>query len=254
MNAKSATLMAILSHCNPQDKEFEHESQVQSIMHTDEYIELSSRQTFSKHFNELLSECKLRAYSNQQLKGVMEAVPLIPTCLEDIIFSLRNGAGPFLAAEDRPNFLDKSHIEKLSSKLQAANGKNYSNIAPEDFMAIFEPSTVKSVSDFFMKLPQNSTDYDMAIAGIVAGKKYCISDRELNDFENSYQYQVGALQGELDEIKKYKVRRRFKKLIIGIALMFLPLFVSGMGAISSSMVGICMSIELILVIIYWLRG
>lgn len=67
MNNQSVSLLSILYRCNPQDETLSHESKLQSILHSSEYLEVSKRETFSRQFQELFAPDKLRSYSPKQL-------------------------------------------------------------------------------------------------------------------------------------------------------------------------------------------
>lgn len=255
MNANSAALISILSKCNPQDEELAYESQIQDIVHSKDYIELSCRKAFAKQFSELLSENKLRSYSSMQRENIIAALPSLTICLNDIESSLRNGAGPELRVDDYPNFLDKNTMEALSRKLQAVSGKNYSNIEEGNFMVVFDDTTIKSAQEFFMNLPENTIDYNAAISGIVGQKKFCISEEEINQLDSKYHQQIQALLDKVNVVKRHKSRWRLIKFMLGITLLFLPSFIGGLtGLMSSNMVVLCTFIQLIFVVIFWIRG
>lgn len=123
MNNQSVTLLSILYRCNPQDEDLSRESKLQSILHSAEYQEVSKRAAFAEKFQELFAAEKLRTYSAKQLANVTKVLPLIPTALEDIAYSLQNGAAPTLTKGDAPDFMDKDSLERLISKLHDSTGK-----------------------------------------------------------------------------------------------------------------------------------
>jgi len=104
MNNQSVTLLSILYRCNPQDEDLSRESKLQTILHSAEYREVSKREVFAEQFHELFAAEKLRTYSPKQLANVTKVLPLIPTALEDIVYSLQNGAAPTLTRGDAPDF------------------------------------------------------------------------------------------------------------------------------------------------------
>lgn len=255
MNEKTAMLLSILSKCNPQDEELRHENNVAVILNSDDYKELSHRSFFSKQFQELFAEDKIRSASEESLASIRAALPAIQPCLEDILFSIKNGVGPELTKADTPNFTDKSSLLNLSAKLQNASGKNYTNIAPDDFMEIFSDSTVKMAKDIFMNFPIEVSDMDAAIAAQLSNRKYCISAKEIADLENEYQTSVQQIRAAIKDNKRGESRRRWVKLFSGLTLLFVPSFVASLtGAISSGMLGMCTLIEFVLVVFFWLRG
>lgn len=255
MNDKATALISILAKCNPNDEELVHESKVMRIMNSSDYKELSCRTAFSKQFQSLFSEDKIRTASNQQLSSIENALPLVQPCFEDILFSIKNGAGPKLTKADAPDFTSKEKMSALSAKLQKSSGKNYTNIEADDFMDIFDEATVKSIADAFMSLPSDVKDYNAAISDVLQGKKYCISEDEVDHLERAYQDSVRQIEDSVVRTKHGKSRRRLIKLLIGLCLLFIPSFVAGLtGAISAGMVGFCTLIELLLIIVFWIKG
>lgn len=255
MNDKVTALISLLSKCNPNDAELLHESKVMRILNSSDYKELSCRAAFSEQFQALFAEDKIRAASNQQLASIESALPLVQPCYEDILFSIKNGAGPSLTKADTPDFMSKEKMSVLREKLRKSSGKNYTNIDADDFMDIFDEATVKNLTDVFMNLPSDVKDYDVAISDALKGKKYCISENEVDRLERKYQESVCQLKDSVTQANRGKSRRRLMKLLIGLCLLFIPSFVSGLtGAISTDMVGVCTLIELILVIVFWIKG
>lgn len=255
MNDKVTALVSLLSKCNPNDTELTHESKVMRILCSNDYKELSCRTAFSKQFQAHFSEEKIRAASNQQLADIESALPLIQPCFENILFSIQNGAGPLLTKADAPDFMSKQKMSALCEKLKTSSGKNYTNIEPDDFMDIFDENTVKSATDIFLGLPSDIKDYDTALSELFKGKKYCISEAEIDRLEREYQESVRQIKDSVAKTKHGKSRRRLIKLLIGLWLLFIPSFAAGLtGAISAGMVGVCTIIELFLVIIFWIKG
>ena len=187
MNKQTVALLSVLSRCQPQDIEFARESKLQTILLSDDYLELAHRSAFSGIFQDLFTEEKLRSYDDAKLDAISSVIPHISECLEDIFFSLENGAAPSLTKVDVPDFTNKNSLTALQDKLSKASGKNYCNIAPEDFMDIFKEDTVKSIKDIFGSLPHNCSDYNDAISKLLEGKKFCIGENEIQEYENAYK-------------------------------------------------------------------
>lgn len=255
MNDKVTALITLLSKCNPKDEVLAHEGKVMRILNSSDYKELSCRTAFSNQFQSLFSENKIRAASNQQLTAIESALPLVQPCFEDILFSIKNGAGPSLTKDDTPDFMSKEKMSALTEKLKMSSGKNFTNIEPDEFMEIFSDDTVKSAAGFFMGLPNDTRDYDAAFSGVLSGRKYCVSEAEVESLEREYQESVRKIETSIEKCKQGKGRRRLIKLLIGLWLLFIPSFAAGLtGAISTSMVGVCTLIELVLVVIFWIKG
>ena len=255
MNNQSVTLLSILYRCNPEDEKLSHESKLQSILHSPEYLEVSKRKAFSVEFQELFAPDKLRTYSSRQLSNVTKVLPLIPTALEDIVYSLQNGAAPSLTKGDAPDFMEKDSLERIISKLHNSTGKNYCNISPDDYMAIFDKDTVKDINEDYYELPANCTDYGVAIANLYAGKKYCISAQEVQEKEQEYLEKVESLQEEIRLAKKKKRSRIFAKFAIGVIALLVPSLFGGMtGLLSSGAVSVGTLIVFLVTLLYWIRG
>lgn len=255
MNNQSVTLLSILYRCNPQDEDLSRESKLQSILHSAEYQEVSKRAAFAEKFQELFAAEKLRTYSAKQLANVTKVLPLIPTALEDIVYSLQNGAAPTLTKGDAPDFMDKDSLERLISKLHDSTGKNYCNISADDYMAIFDQETIKDINEDYYDLPANCSDYAAAIANLYPGKKYCISDQEVHQKEQEYLEKVENLQEEIRSAKKKKRARRFTKFAVGVIAMLIPSLVGGMtGLLSSSAVSMGTLIVFLVTLLFWIRG
>ena len=190
MNKKSAKLLSILSGCKPDDEYLAKQSLINSIVHSAEFQALQSRSSFKGACASVLSPGVLETYSIEELKKLKEAVPAIEDFLQNLMYSLKNGECPTLRAEDRPSFFNKDELEKLTKRLEDGNGKNYTNIAPENCMYIFEPDTVKELGEKFLELPAECDDYEIAIADLMQGKNYCISQKEIQKAEKDYRVQV----------------------------------------------------------------
>lgn len=255
MDAKSTALLGVLSKCNPEDDDLNRESQIQHILHSEECQTLINWGPFIKQFPGLLKEGDLRLRSNKDLSDLSAALPLIPTCLEDIIFSLKSGSGPSLSQTDCPDLFDRHNLENLIGNLEANNGKNYSNIEPEDCMLVFDDKTIKSAKDFFLDLPSNCSDYGNALNELLSGKQYCISEKELLELEAEFERKKDTLTGVILSEKKATIRRRLVKMLLGVTLLFVPSIVaSATGILSAASVSMCSAVELLLVLLFWLMG
>ena len=255
MNNQSTALLEILSRCNPKDMELKKESYLQTIIHSEDYIELSARKAFRPYFDQLLSIEKLKTYSERELSAIRKAIPLIPTALEDIIFSIKNGAAPDLTSADKPDFLNSDSLRKLINKLHDSTGKNYTNIDSDDFMTIFDGETVKTIGNKFDQLPADCTEYTTGLAEIMQGKKYCISDAEMHAHEVEYRSKIADLNEQIFRTKKKRKTRRFIKAEVGLIAIFVPTLVSGItGGISSGVLGGCTVAEILLAIAFMIWG
>lgn len=231
------------------------EKAVRSVLLSEDYQALACRDAFRPWFNNLFSEVKIRTYSVDQLRELAQLLPQVSLCLDNIIFSLRNGAGPELTERDKPDFADLGSLEQLNKKLDKGTGKNYTNIDADDFMAIFDRDTVKSIGDKFQELPVECTDYRAALDVLLSSQKFCISDQEIQELEAAYSTEVSKAQAVLDQGKGKRWKRRIVKAFIGLGVLLIPsLFSSATGLLSSGAMSACTLGELILVILFWLRG
>lgn len=255
MNNQSLKLLSILAACDTNDAELAYENKIQKILHSVDYRELQHRSVFSAEFEKSFSENQLRKYDIKKLDSIMNVLPVVAECLEDILYSLKNGDAPSLTAVDRPEFTDIDSLEQLSDKLQKASGKNYSNISDSEFMMIFDETTVKSIKDIFNSLPYDCNDYKSAIDALLINKKYCISENEIKEYEVGFDSQVNRINEEIDAAKKEKRLHRLKKPLIGIFCVFLPMILSVLtGAMSNDAEAFSTVLIFILVVIYWIKG
>lgn len=231
------------------------EKAIRSILLSEDYQTLACRDAFRPWFNSLFSEEKIRLCSMAQLKELSQLLPQVSLCLDNIIFSLRNGAGPELTERDKPDFTDLSSIGRLNEKLNKGTGKNYTNIDADDFMAVFEKDTVKSIGDKFQELPVECTDYKAALDVLLSSQKFCISDQEIQELEAAYSADVSKAQATLDAGKGKRWKRRVVKAFVGLGALLIPsLFAGATGLLSSGAMSACTLGELILVLLFWLRG
>ena len=255
MNYQSTVFLSILSKCNPNDTELRRESDLQTIIHSDAYKELAARKAFSPLFEELFTPEKLNTYPDETLSSARKAIPLIPTVLEDVMYSLRNGAAPSLTSADKPDFLDPTSLQSLIDKLHKSTGKNYTNITPDEFMKVFDIDTVKSVRDDFGNLDSDCADYGAALNQMYRGRYYCISDSEIHDQEVAYRRQIADLNESIEASKKRKKRRGFIKAELGLIALFVPALYGGItGSISAGGIITCTFFEIILVLMFWILG
>lgn len=255
MNKQSIKLLSLLSECQPDDLDLAIESKIGTILQSESYEELQCQTEFQEDFQNLFAESRLRSYNNQQLDAVIEIIPIISNCLDNIMYSLRNGDCSKLTSNDRPSFLNKNSIEGLDRRLADCNGKHYCNVEPKNFMTIFDDSTVKSIKEYFTALPHKCEDYEIAIAQMFVGKNYCISEKEVRNYEDKYSQQVGHFVKQMQEEKIIQFEYRAVKAFAGFLFLLVPLIYGRYtGDISSSMTEYCTVIILVMDILYWIKG
>lgn len=255
MNTQSMTLLSILSTCSNHDEYLQHELKIQTILKMDSYLELASRESFSEDFIDLFAEDKLRTYDDEKLNTVIDVLPCIPECLENIIYSLKNGNCWKLASADCPNFLDKESIINLTEMLEESAGKNYCNIDPKDYMAIFEDSTIKSIRPYFDQLPHNCQDYESAIRMLFGLSKYCINENEIKALEEEYfsQEKFYAENIEAGEQAAFKLTL-LKILIIMICCSIPYLYGLASGNLTSGVQRCIVVLVLVIGVVYYNKG
>lgn len=117
MNAQTVQLLSILSACRPDDEELARESRIGRIMQSEDYQALMHRQAFAGLMQDHFTEAKLRTYTAEQLDRVEKALPILSDCLDNLLFSLKNGDCPSLTSADRPDFTDPEPLAALRDRL-----------------------------------------------------------------------------------------------------------------------------------------
>lgn len=255
MNLQSVKLLNILSACQPANESLAKLSSINAIKCMEAYQELARRTAFREEFAKLLTDEKLQSFSGKQLKSLQAALPEIPDCMDNIIYSLKNGDGPQLTAEDRPDFMNKASVTGLSERLEDSSGKNYTNISPEEFMTIFEDATVKSIRGVFGQLPAQCRDYEAALRDLFGSQKYCISEKEIKDLDAEYAGQVDQKQRLLGTGKVLRFKHRLLKAVIGLFFIFLPGLINNItGCFDNSMSSVIFVLMIIAATVYWKKG
>lgn len=255
MNAQAIKLLNILAASQPEEDELVKEAKVQSIVNSKQYKKIQARQAFSQEFNRIFALDKLRMYSLVELNKVQDVLPILPTCLENILYSLKNGRCSELTAADRPDFLDKNAVEGLAKRLENSSGRNYCNIPAENFLAIFDDKTIKNPKDFFGKLPASTEDYEKAIAEVLSPQLYCISSEQLKLQQEDYESQIAAMEGTIQKGKTKRYFYRALKLIVGFSAISLPAYISSLtGNLTSGVTTGCTLLMTVVAIIYWIKG
>lgn len=222
MNAQTVQLLSILSACRPDDEELARESRIGRIMQSEDYQALMHRQAFAGLMQDHFTEAKLRTYTAEQLDRVEKALPILSDCLDNLLFSLKNGDCPSLTSADRPDFTDPEALAALRDRLEEGTGKNYCNIPDKDFLYVFDDATVKSLQPYFLELPQPCEDYDAAIRSVLAGKRYCIRASEVKSLEEAYRGEADACLRQLGTKRTQRFKLRLGKALIGLFAVLLP--------------------------------
>lgn len=255
MNAQTVQLLSILSACRPDDEELARESRIGRIMQSEDYQALMHRQAFAGLMQDHFTEAKLRTYTAEQLDRVEKALPILSDCLDNLLFSLKNGDCPSLTSTDRPDFTDPEALACLRDRLEEGTGKNYCNIPDRDFLRIFDDATVKSLQPYFLELPQPCEDYDAAIQATLAGNFYCIRASEVKSLEEAYRGHADAYLRQLGTKRTQRFKLRLGKALIGLfAVLLPPLAASLTGLLTSSATHGLMVFLFLCAIVFWRKG
>lgn len=255
MNTQSMTLLSILSACSNNDQYLQHELKIQTILKMDSYLELANRESFRVFFIELFTEDKLRSYDDEKLNNIVDVLPYIPECLENIMYSLKNGNCWKLTSADRPSFLNKQAIINLTDMLEESAGKNYCNIDSKDYMAIFEDSTIKSIKPYFEQLPYNCQDYDTAIRLLLEPRKYCINENEIKLLDEEYYSQESFYVENIEAGKHVAFQFVLLKILIIMICCSIPyLYGLGSGNLTSEVLHYIIFLVLAIGVVYYKKG
>lgn len=255
MNTQSFQLISILLKCNQNDRQLNKEVRIQSILGMESYVELSHRAVFKNLFNDLFVENKLRTYDDAKLDKIIEALPCVPYCADNIIFSLKNGDCSQLTSKDIPNFFEKDSLVSLAKRLERSSGKNYCNIAPEEYLTIFDDDTIKSIEPYFDQLPYGCEDYCAAIDALLAPKKYCINENEILRLNDSFRELESSLLVNIEESEHRKFKLSMIKLLICMACIAMPsLYSLSSGNVSNSMSIFATVVMAALSAVYYFKG
>ena len=224
-------------------------------MQSEDYQALMHRQAFAGLMQDHFTEAKLRTYTAEQLDRVEKALPILSDCLDNLLFSLKNGDCPSLTSADRPDFTDPEALAALRDRLEEGTGKNYCNIPDKDFLYVFDDATVKSLQPYFLELPQPCEDYDAAIRSVLAGKRYCIRASEVKSLEEAYRGEADACLRQLGTKRTQRFKLRLGKALIGLfAVLLPPLAASLTGLLTSSATHGLMAFLFLCAIVFWRKG
>ena len=255
MNAQAIKLLNILAASQPEQDELAKEAKLQSIVNSKPYKKIQARRAFAQEFERTFAIDTLRTYSVAELNKVQEVLPILPNCLENILYSLQNGGCPELTAADKPDFLDKAAVEGLTRRLENSSGKNYCNIPAENFLAIFDEKTIKEPEEVFGKLPARTDDYENAIAEVLSPQLYCVSLEKLKAKQEEYESQIAALEDVIQKGKTKQNMYRALKLIVGFSAISLPAYLGSLsGNLTSGATTACTLMAAVGAIIYWIKG
>ncbi|MBQ1369079.1 MAG: hypothetical protein IIY45_13505 [Firmicutes bacterium] len=76
-----------------------------------------------------------------------------------------------MTVRDKPDYYSPYSLEKLLTKLNQYNGKNYCNIPEDNPDLLFEGNVITSIGDEFGKLSKDCTDYEKELQSLY-GSQY----------------------------------------------------------------------------------
>lgn len=255
MNAQGIKLLDMLAASQPEQENLAKEARLQAIINSKLYKKIKARQAFRQEFNQKFALDKLRTYSVTELDQVHEVLPVLSECLENILYSLTNGDCPKLTSADRPDFLNRTAVEELTQRLAQSNGKNYCNISADNFLAIFDDTTIKNPKSCFGKLPYSTDDYEKAIDEALSPQLYCISSRYLKTMQEEYETQIRTLERSIQAARTKRNFYRAFKLIIGLTAISLPAYFGSLyGNLTSDVTTGCTVLVTVGALVYWIKG
>mgnify|MGYP004501017919 CR=1 FL=1 len=255
MNTQSMTLLSILSTCSNNDQYLQHELKIQTILKMDSYLELANRESFNDMFINQFAEDKLRSYDDEKLNDIIDVLPYIPECLENIMYSLKNGNCWELTSANRPNFFDKQSIVNLIDMLEESDGKNYCNIDLKDYMVIFEDSTIKSIRPYFEQLPHNCQDYDAAIRQLLEPSKYCINENEIKALDEEYYSQESFYIKNIEAGEQADFKLTLLKILMIMICCSIPYLYGLASGNLTSEVQNCIALVVVAIgVVYYKKG
>lgn len=255
MNEQTSALLSLLSRCEPDDQELAKANLINEITRMPEYQELAHRKAFQEPFQQLFAPEKMRNASVSHLQKLTQVLPLLPDCLDNILYSLKNGECPQLTEKDRPDFTDAESVRKLSARLEKASGRNFTNISPAKFLCIFDASTVKSAKDIFGSLPYQCEDYAVALQQLLSNRKYCISEKEIQQLEEGYRTQLASVQKVIESSQFVGFKYKLLKGLVSVTFILIPFWVSHFtGNLSPSMTMLATAIVGIGDFLFWKKG
>ena len=185
MKSDIGKIFLLLDKCLPHNPFLKKTLQIERITEMKEYRELKLFAPAEKIFNSLLSEDKLKGYNLETLSKVYNSVPMICPAIEAILNTIHSGDISEINSSDKPNYLDPESLQKTLKKFsEFSEIENYTNIDDNNFEAIFEPETEKSISAFANTLSSDEiSNIYTVIQEKYDGKNFCIPASEISNLK-----------------------------------------------------------------------
>ena len=251
---QTADLLKLLHICAPLNEPLAKASYLEEIEMMDEYRELSRNKAFRQIFEQYYSSDKLSELGIGELRQVAALMPSLPTVLQDIVFSLKNGNAPAITAEDYPDFYNADSIGNLHRKLAQGGSPNYTNIEAERFMDIFLPETVKDGRTLFYQMPAEAKDFEQTLPQMLSGRPYCIAKRELDFLEEDYEKRTTVVARDTRKMIIEGVRNLFIKAAIAVFIMAVLSVVVSLLKINETMEGMIYALWLLISLVFLIGG
>lgn len=256
MSDKAAYFLSILSEIDPEFSVLIRNRCLQDILSMPEYQILEKETTISGQLMKDFSESELKSLPEKELDARKQCIKEIPELIKMIKEAIASGNGPQLIGHKIPQWSDLKAIRSFAKEIVPKSGKgNYTNISPDNFMVIFDKSTVYSAKDLFPLLPKDTKNYQTEFDRLLHGQAFCISADEVDDLEKQYEDMVSFFKAKQADVGKSENMRRYVKAACGVALLFVPAFFGALtGALSFTSIALCTGAELLCVLLLWLWG
>lgn len=256
MGDKAKYFLSVLSEIDPEFSVFIRNQCVQDILYMPEYQMLKKETAVSEQLMKDFAENKLKSLSEKELDASKQCIKELPELIRMIKEAIVYGNGPALVGHKIPQWSDLKTIRSLANEIVLKAGKgNYTNISPDNFMAVFDKNTVCSAKEIFPLLPKDTQNYHDEFDRLLHGQAFCVSADEVDNLEKQYEEMVSYFQAKQADIGKSENMRRYVKTACGIALLFVPAFFDVLtGALSFATVALCTGAELLCVLLLWLWG
>lgn len=257
MTLKSATgkLYTLFSACLPDNENVNKRLFLEQLVESTEYRELKNYEPMKNLFEPLFSKSVLSKLSMRELKKIEKAIPEIIPTVSKLINSIHYGDAWKLKNGDIPDFYSYDSLIGLKNKINVTDAANITNIADDNFFAIFSDKTVRSIE----KLQGCLTVSDLknindAMKVQLKDKIYCIDEHDSDKIKD----QFNAAMEELDKYErslKYQARKHTEiKLMITAVIILILEGMSVSGLLHGMSIYILLIVAVIATVIYWKKG
>lgn len=252
-------LISLLGLCSEDETEANKLQLLTSITQAADYLTLSKSIALKKPFEDLYAISVLEGLSHEDLKQRESLLHKLVSFNSQLIKCIHSGNGPSMSSADKPDFISIKSITKLCNSIKLSPDKtNYTNIAEENALAIFEDSTIKSAQDCFDMLPititkSNVIDED-TLKQYMGNRLFCVNIEEFNKCHQNFLGLASRSEAIIEGEKLRKRKHRLLKFAV-VMLCFGAIFAcSQFGLLSSSFVPVLSAVMLIVAILFMIWG